>query len=119
MEWYEDPVYIKMADCPEIQGQHKSWDKHDFYAFADGQNESPYHGIWLPMQAQLQEMVTPGQNLEAFHVGRANQIVSGLQDFRRMIGLEYTNQFDSMEQLWMAFVMHELHGKIWAGEAWA
>lgn len=27
-------------------------------------------------------------------------------------------EFESMEQLWLAFVMHEKHHKIWGGEDW-
>ena len=31
---------------------------------------------------------------------------------------EYYSQFNSFEQLWLAFYMHEKHNKIWDGEKW-
>ena len=56
---------------------------------ADVEIESP--SIWLPRQDQLQGMV------------------------------EYTvgvNKFNSMEQLWLAFVMSEKYNKKWDGKDW-
>jgi hypothetical protein len=31
---------------------------------------------------------------------------------------EYFNEFSSMEQLWLAFVMREKYGKKWDGKEW-
>ena len=74
--------------------------------------------IWLPRQDQLQEMVPTGENLEAFHVGHGNQMRYQLGQFTQDYGLDYTNQFTSMEQLWLAFCMSEKYNKIWDGEIW-
>jgi len=30
----------------------------------------------------------------------------------------YTNDFTSMEQLWLAFVMNEKYNKVWNGKDW-
>lgn len=70
--------------------------------------------IWLPRQDQLQEML----NIK---------LESMLGDFYNAIGVlweagwtlrEEYEQFTSMEQLWLAFVMKEKYNKIWDGESW-
>ena len=74
--------------------------------------------VWLPRQDQLQEMVKK----ESGHLPR-----------QRFIGLELCNiyvwyqqnrprdiadDWVSMEQLWLAFVMKERYSKQWTGEDW-
>ena len=61
--------------------------------------------IWLPRQDQLQEM------LDVHHY----TLLEKCWDFAQS-----TNgwMFDSMEQLWLAFVMKEKYNKLWNGEGW-
>jgi len=115
--------YIKMCDCPEIQNGHKP-EFGDYFRLIDGvvicesgdlsiKYECDYgsNPIWLPRQDQLQEMMKYGFKHELdinlaryFHawlINKPNQITDA-----------------SMEQLWLAFYMHEKHGKIWNGEKW-
>ncbi len=78
--------------------------------------------IWLPRQDQLQEMV--GQ------YGHFQPFTNALHDFTKwyesqlMVYHESENfeqvesQWGSMEQLWLAFVMKEKHGKTWNGNQW-
>ena len=69
--------------------------------------------VWLPRQDQLQAMVagerTPHQlssDFQSWHTSHAPE--------RR----QYAEQFTSMEQLWLGFVMHENHGKAWRAGTW-
>jgi len=74
--------------------------------------------IWLPTQDQIQEiMYSLGETLE---VGKASVacpdvIVSDLKEFSEH-DCEY--KLNSMEQLWLAFYMHEYHQLIWDGSKW-
>ena len=84
--------------------------------------------IWLPTQDQIQGMmgIRPSGNtwiwLEEFG-GGFHEFYSQFtecegRDIERDT-TEYARQFDSMEQLWLAYYMH--HGKaqkIWDGEKW-
>jgi hypothetical protein len=58
--------------------------------------------VWLPRQDQLQEML-----------GKPN---ATLQKF--IAWYELADQFNSMEKLWLVFVMKEKYGKKWDGKAW-
>ena len=71
--------------------------------------------IWLPRLNQLIEM--------AQEIGRRYESVT--QDFfdwtkrpyERLSG-QPGELFPSMEQIWLAFVMHKKHGKQWDGSNW-
>ena len=133
VKWYEDPVYIKMCDCEEIQG---GWVlKLGDYVFDNVQSKVIFFSvckesdkpvrdtygsryIWLPRQDQLQEMV--GKFPEVFERFADTM---GQNDFN--YGLEEMGSYDlwetpctSMEQLWLAFCMFEKYGKVWSGEEW-
>lgn len=62
--------------------------------------------IWLPHQAQIQEMVY--ENL-----ARADAIVHELNKWREKY-YDYQLQFITMEQFSLAFYMHEKHQKVWS-----
>ena len=120
-----DETYIKMCDCPEIQGQKPQWLDGEFVALRGVDTKAEQAGewlmhtddrfVWCPMQHQLQEMV----------------------DWKRMrIIMEWscvTHQFtwwadyplcitaisaDSLEQAWLMLAMKEIHNKTWDGETW-
>jgi len=116
-------TYIKMCDCEEIQGLRKSLllpsgrenynpririDKECGYWWESNTTWERARHIWLPRQDQLQGMVggNPVALESAFHLfldAYPTNIVQGAE---------------SMEQLWLAFVMGEKHNKIWTGEKW-
>ena len=114
-------TYIKMCDCPEIQGQRLAveWEQGD-WALLCGRADSRLvvisdpttklfagKAVWLPTQHQLQEMLdeTP---MEA---------VQGLAAFGIYFDFGYKTE-DTFEQFWLRHVMFEKHNKRWNGEAW-
>lgn len=67
-----------------------------------------HHVVWLPRQDQLPEMVFGSEVI-------STGIVQSLWEFCRE---NSSVPLDSMEQLWLAFVMKEKFGKTWAGDKW-
>lgn len=63
--------------------------------------------IWLPRQDQLQDMVMDGVNP-----------IAKISEFYHVMRLDYGQIFQSMEQLWLAFIMSELYNKRWNGKDW-
>lgn len=71
--------------------------------------------IWLPRQDQLQEMVN--NPIDMFIWGLNIYTYDGEQIESSQVELvRYFEQFTSMEQLWLAFVMQEKYNKIWDSE---
>ena len=129
--WYKmdnTATYIKMADCPEIQGLRTkdNWQNGDYYStvFNDGVFMVYPLDVWdvplyirhrsecifLPRQDQLQEMIGRGiSSLEsyAFHFGDWC-----LENYHR------AGQSGSMEQLWLIYVMRWKFNKAWNGTEW-
>jgi len=62
--------------------------------------------VWLPRQDQLQEMGVGGI--------LSIDLVAEYLECTYDLGFEP----ESWEQLWLALVMREKHGKTWNGEAW-
>ncbi len=114
-------TYIKMCDCPEIQDlRHRDswqegdwvWDNRypDIFSALGGGHDRPYKPTttWLPRQDQLQEMyqlTTTAHLIAAFNIWLKDAPVD-------------MYLWGAMEQLWLAFVMKEKHGKVWNGEEW-
>ncbi len=113
--------YIKMCEkAEEIHSLRRYNLEVGDYAFEDnhiiiiGSDRYQYRGkgIWLPRQDQLQEMVKDGLawlhvRFDEFVRSRKGEWLSGeIQDY------------DSFEQLWLAFVMREKFGKAWDGKEW-
>ncbi len=124
-------TYIKMADCPEIQGgwnpqpcdfhYHFSCNEEDDHADAidydeldgeDNYNHVKERSIWLPTQSQLQKMLGDFRKTLGILVYLEQ---SGLSAFKPS-GADY--HIESWEQLWLAFVMKEKFNKVWNGEEW-
>ena len=125
-------TYIKMCDCPEIQGMweynYGDWYFRMYYGTSkwrriyvnqcigglSGGERIERKSLWLPRQDQLQEMVLkywwedeqPGNNISVM-----------LQKFDWWLNDTCPNN-PSMEQLWLAFVMKELYQKLWTGTGW-
>ena len=71
--------------------------------------QSPPYMVWLPRQDQLQEMVGKDVGLQT--------LCCRLYEFSTDQGAGITIN-GSMEQLWLAFVMHEKFNKVWNGIDW-
>lgn len=73
---------------------------------------------WLPRQDQLQGMV---DNIGGSYYPSLSSLMETTSDKtplgHYMVKPEY-NYCDSMEQLWLAFVMKEKWGKVWTGKEW-
>lgn len=91
----------------------------EFNAFPQNWPEDSF--IWLPRQDELQEML--GDKWSVPWLPR------NIWDFYRTQFYPHsvyereglypsTWEPDSMEQLWLAFVMKEKYGKVWNGEDW-
>lgn len=123
-------TYVRMADCPEIQQSHV-FEDGDIYSFLSSDLTPGREGwscpqvwhkpwwkavtfLWLPRQDQLQAMV--GLSPYQLCVSIARLVSAGYVDDD--CESKYSEQFTSMEQLWLAFVMQEKHNKGWNGNAW-
>ncbi len=133
------PEYIKMCDCPEIQGhapeeiyhfreklEDKKWwgKKKELFIFLRDDyvhiiEPSGRRVIWIPRQDQLQEMV------DGTFYYQWNQFYKYLLDRDLNVGDLISDIHNGIEdnpitwgQLWLAFVMCELHNKKWDGEKW-
>jgi len=76
--------------------------------------------VWLPRQDQLQEMVGDYGLIYCFLYAYFRE-TSGENNWSNKSCSNadtYWQQFGSMEQLWLAFVMRERFGKVWNGEEW-
>jgi len=69
------------------------------------------NAVWLPRQDQLQEMVI-GQYATPWDLAIAfSNVLMG-------DNASYFDNFDSMEKLWLAFIMIEEYKKKWKEEEW-
>lgn len=121
-------TFIKMCDCLEIQSgklqilhsDYWCWRSYHGGVFLRGERDPlemiDHRGkhprndrIWLPRQDQLQEMVID-KSLDRPHVDLCYR-------FYVYAHLNWT-KVTSMDQLWVAFVMFELHSKVWIEEKW-
>ena len=135
-------TYVRMCDCLEIQCQKRKtpcfinledgdWIQNHrgrvvVVAYYPGRKKRPL--IWLPRQDQIQEMIRD------YYAEGVKPVRLGAWFPKGMVGLTYIlkkfNEFapsdgiiahevESFEQLWLAFYMHEKHGKTWNGSEWA
>lgn len=123
--------YIEMCEkAEEIQKQKPK--KGDFYAWPERNGEkevdvlhemlmevlfgdSIYNetvATWLPRQDQLQEMMN-----QEFHQ-LLDDFWSEFLEWEWFHRPEWSKDCNSMEQLWLAFVMKEKYNKIWNGKEW-
>ena len=121
--------YIKMCEqAEEIQKVWKPKIGDIFFTtlvksiniYVDGFAFLPNHNvslsvlyIWLPIQEQLQDMYGYKMPIHKIaFITRARYLIDKLYNF------EYNNEYTDMNELWLAFVMHEKYNKIWTGEKW-
>ena len=105
--------YVKMCEkAEEIQDYYQL--KYANRDFTPSLHDFLYVETWLPRQDQLQEMV------------KAKSVFDLMDSFYYLFlcleenGFNFRDNYKnfSMEQLWLAFVMRERHGKRWTGEDW-
>ena len=120
--------YIKMCESSKMIQKRWKPDFGDFFVSMSSGQTSPcmsivselekkvsylktIKAVWLPRQDQLQEMVietyaTPWDLAIAF----SNVLMAD--------NASYFDAFDSMEKLWLAFIMLEKHRKKWKDGGW-
>ena len=129
--------YVKMCDCPEIQGRREDkdyamgdWRDGDLFASSnatfvycqDCERDAarPMHSysremedaIWLPTQAQLQRMLPVDEMTD-------NPVLAWFEPLWMFFKLHHREAIvATWEGLWLALVMMEQHNKRWNGEAW-
>lgn len=104
--------------------------------YNDDRPSNPYYvrDVFTPTQDQIQQMLLEKFSKEVFvlhntHNGsKLAYLIGVFKDFvhnkcEKMIPLENNRArieyfFTSMEQLWLAFYMHEKHNKTWNGKSW-
>jgi len=128
MKWYQDPVYRFMCEkAKEIQELENNILNDCYYYEIKGNYGKELRivicgkegfsirpkGIWLPSQDHLQELCV---------FTCITNVISLFYSF--VYGKGYLKDkspawiFNSMEQLWLAFVMNRKYGKIWDNEVW-
>lgn len=127
--------YIEMCKAKEIQSRWRPIDG-DFYVYsivvhyphvytegsklsAELMNMNKDNWIWLPRQDQLRGMlsasITIGYmvcGLDAFF-DPERYCANGVCEVCKERGLRRRTAYDTMEQWWLGFVMHEKFGKWW------
>ena len=130
--------YIKMCDCIEVQSCKSGLDRNDFFRinydnipdltnfvfFVTGHIGDLSVGkeaIWLPRQDQIQEMlvqiplgVSVDNDWQKVCIGFVRYVTTSAYYFFHV----EKGLYGSMEQLWLAYYMHEKHGKVWDGDRW-
>ena len=134
-------TYVKMCGCPEVQ---EGWELkpgdtiytewHGYLLMAHCGCAPYYRAInlkgdvvsfgneteWtaLPRQDQIQEWF---EDPARWPVGENFNIYTLIQAFAGFVETISWGSpviWKSLEQLWLAFYMHEAHGKTWGGERW-
>jgi hypothetical protein len=65
--------------------------------------------VWLPRQDQLQELVLLMYERNCYWM---------FEECYKHLQLPHPTKLESMEQVWLSFVMKERSGKTWNGENW-
>ena len=98
---YQDPIF-------EIFDGGYEYDKIEFYDVDDA--------VWLPRQDQLQEMIKTPELEDPFCMCVA--FYKWWSEAKANWDNDPDNGYSTMEQLWLGYVMQQLHGKKWNGEEW-
>lgn len=129
--------YIEMCrKAEEIQKLDPGYDEEGNYYYQENNPSLPEVGvwsgysqyehpmlpekrIWLPKQDQLQEMVMGTDEYKIV------ELVDGFHgfcekdyDYSCASTYEFGVQSESMERLWLAYVMDKKYGKRWNGQDW-
>jgi len=124
----KSPHYIKMCESAKVIQKQWKPDFGDFFVsmslgitsscqpiISDLEKKLSYlktiKAVWLPRQDQLQEMVI--ENHATFW-----DLAIAFSNVLMGENALYFEQFDSMEKLWLAFIMLEKYKKKWKEEEW-
>jgi len=124
----KSPHYIKMCESAKVIQKQWKPDFGDFFVsmslgitsscqpiISDLEKKLSYlktiKAVWLPRQDQLQEMVI--ENYATFW-----DLAIAFSNVLMGENALYFEQFDSMEKLWLAFIMLEKYKKKWKEEEW-
>ena len=115
-EWVRGVEYPdRFKDCWLDIGVHIIGEGH-YWAYEDwgclgAEDEHYKYLIWLPRQDQLQAMITTStpKLLSEFYLAWIEWL---------KIDSEIVGYCNSLEQLWLAFMMKELYSKVWTGTEW-
>ncbi len=111
-QWQIEVFHHDNDEGRDMLGEYHQFDTHDF-------PEMSFMIIWLPRQDELQEMIgdyeTQLKYLRRTTWNWWHDEDHEFNDSNIEIRL-YLKQFTSMEQLWLAFVMHERFNKVWSSE---
>jgi len=72
---------------------------------------------WLPRQGQLQDIYYTDKIKERFGTSKEVHIILSINIFLRENSV-YVNLLNSMEQIWLAFIMKEKFNKVWDKDNW-
>jgi len=95
-------IYLRYEKPPYSQGIHKFDNGENRF----GKRNIPYHYIPLYRQDQLQEMAKESNEPAIIQLHFFKAWVYNQHE-------DYIQVLSSMEQLWLAYVMHELYDKVW------
>jgi hypothetical protein len=124
--WAENTIRKKRKKAKNIYSIVRGMDafKKDIVCAVTGPTNERRHRsqvVWLPRLDQLQGMI-PISRGYSYWQPMYDLIMWALPSTDEMKpgGKAYTivNQFTSMEQLWLAFVMRKKYGKVWNGKEW-
>ena len=110
-DFYSDRKMVRIV----VYGESRifMWYLGTYYKYSIVQKGYFNKYIWLPRQDQLQEMV--------IDIGGLRNMIADFSYFTRVDKIYIpvaSRQFDSMEQLWLAFVMSEKFNKTWKDGQW-
>jgi len=77
--------------------------------------------IWLPTQEQLQEILQKGRKWVYYGSYPLTQFCGWIMTSggpNKFYHHQYKSLFMSINELWLAFIMHELYNKRWTGKEW-
>ena len=120
----------QMAEAIQALRGPELWQDGDFYSctvsggrpftavWTDTEDEPPemFKPIWLPRQDQLQDMLD-------LHEYTINISSNGVEFFlvyaaKHTLEAQKIDYQETMEQLWLAFIMKEVYGKVWKDGRW-
>jgi len=131
--------YIKMCEqAEEIQKSNinigkRHFSDQDFVAYNYGEGLKVYvcseisrywlikELIWLPTQEQLQEILQKDRERVYYGSYPLTQFCGWIMTSggpNKFYWHQYKSLFKYINELWLAFVMHELYNKQWTGKDW-
>jgi hypothetical protein len=92
-----------------------SWGHYNIWYDGAQVSQKDERFIWLPRQDQLQRIYGANNEIELCYEFFYFIELCGREQNK---WYNYTDQFNSMEQLWIVFVMYNKFNKIWNGKGW-